>query len=90
MVTFENLVTTGFFTALLFGVGRAVLAAASRKRAGRRRAESRDDRNLRGLACDGLPVRNGVAQLRYEIDCARPLREAPRSESAQMGESQIQ
>ncbi len=34
MVTFENLVTTGFFTALLFGVGRAALAVAGRKRAG--------------------------------------------------------
>jgi hypothetical protein len=34
MVTFENLVTTGFFTALLFGVVRTALAAAGRKRAG--------------------------------------------------------
>jgi|GEM_PF-5585678 len=32
MVTFENLVTTGFLTALLFGVGRAALAAVRRKR----------------------------------------------------------
>jgi hypothetical protein len=34
VLTFENLVTNGFFTALLFGVGRAALAAAARKRAG--------------------------------------------------------
>jgi hypothetical protein len=34
MVTFENLVTTGFFTALLLGVGRAAPAAGGRKRAG--------------------------------------------------------
>ena len=32
MVTFENLVTTGFLTALLFGVGRAALAVVRRKR----------------------------------------------------------
>jgi hypothetical protein len=31
MVTLENLVATGFFTALLFGVGRAALAATRRK-----------------------------------------------------------
>jgi len=36
MVTFENLVTIGFYTALLYGVGRAALFAAGRKRAGHR------------------------------------------------------
>jgi hypothetical protein len=34
MVTFENLVTIGFYTVLLYGVGRAALGAAGRKRAG--------------------------------------------------------
>jgi len=34
MVTFENLVTIGFYTALLCGLGRAALVAARRKRAG--------------------------------------------------------
>jgi hypothetical protein len=34
MVTCESLVTIGFYTALLYGVGRAALLAAGRKRAG--------------------------------------------------------
>ena len=34
MVTFENLVWIGFYTALIYGVGRATLVAAGRKRAG--------------------------------------------------------
>jgi hypothetical protein len=34
MVTFENLVVIGFYTALIYGVGRAALVAAGRKRAG--------------------------------------------------------
>jgi hypothetical protein len=37
MVTFENLVTIGCFTALIFGAGRAALVAAARRRAGHRR-----------------------------------------------------
>jgi hypothetical protein len=37
MVTFENLVTIGFYTALLYGLGRAALVAAGRKRAGHKR-----------------------------------------------------
>jgi hypothetical protein len=33
MVTFENVVTIGVFSALLFGVGRAARVAAGRNRA---------------------------------------------------------
>jgi hypothetical protein len=35
MVTLENLVATGFFSALLYGVGRAAIAATRRKQGDR-------------------------------------------------------
>jgi hypothetical protein len=39
VVTFENLVTIGLYTAVLYGIGRAALDAAGRKRAGHGREQ---------------------------------------------------
>lgn len=58
MVTFENLVTTGFFTALFFGAVRAVLVVAGRKRAPPSRGASLEERALaqrKGTSMIGLP-----------------------------------